>query len=151
MLVQSVPWLFLNPQQWLIFVGQKGVVCCTWFGLIENKWLQTFDKSLLSFCVSFGQEPPRDIWQKYDQLTSQKVAPLTHADEWRSFQSTSSLPCSAQVNTVQAQYPRVARSLWWLMSRLTAVSNMEEIVNQLVHPDADARAAVVWKCCCRKY
>lgn len=36
---------------------------------------------------------------------------MNHIDEWTSFQSTSSLPCSPHTNTVQAQYPHVARSL----------------------------------------
>lgn len=36
---------------------------------------------------------------------------MNHIDEWNSFQSTCSLPCSPHTNTAQAQYPPVARSL----------------------------------------
>lgn len=57
----------------------------------------------------------RTLWMIFDKSTTNVLAEklcrcysMNHIDEWNSFQSTSSLPCSPHTNTEQAQYPHVA-------------------------------------------
>lgn len=60
----------------------------------------------------------RSLRMTFDKSTAnllleklRRCCSMNHIDEWNSFQSTCSLPCSPHTNTAQAQYPPVARSL----------------------------------------
>lgn len=132
--------------QFRTFQNQIGVWGQTWVFLV-----------LLGIRSDPPPPPPpsvtsQDIRQKCDQLVTWKVVLLRlHESQWWMKRLSIHLLLTVLPPPAQTLYMHnihtylAARSPRWLMSWLTGVSNMEEIVNQ----PGRRGAAVLWRCHCR--
>lgn len=132
------------------------LVCRTRFRLIWNSRLPTMAEDLLFSCVSFDQEPSPDVWQKYGQLITGKVAPLLlHKSHWWMNQLSIHLlftvfsphkHCTGTISPRSSQ-PALWGGDWWVHSLGCQIWRKQSISPSVV---AGLLAAVIGRCCCRK-